>query len=775
MTYLPLVPRRSWVYWLPYTLLLGACGAGALESPRGARGDGAMDGPGGDEDPSGDRDPVDSDGKGDLPGGSTACGDRALPQSFVTRCSVCHSATDEQNPRYPNLFAYQGSKEELLAQVRKGSELMPAFSAEQISDADLSQVLSFFAKEPPQQVDLGSVTPLFEQASKVVPITFMRDDGVLVTRGAGRVRQRHELEGTFGPFGPHYFEHRSYGFIIEDFTARGESRIRVTYLPVAMPQEKTNFRAWKQYDNGNVFNANLGMSQDAPLPDMTLGGAPVAQAYDEDVASYAFAQSQEVTRNARDNRDIAKGDLFEFEFGVFLDEASVRPGSRTAYYTDTFRYQVGSGGLTPESGDPSGLVGPELTAQQGGATTGAWLYAEPDTAFEQLALNVQHEHVQPFLEGRRLFHTDFESGEHSEAGNPAFQEQAGKAGPLLSANACVTCHDKNGGGRPLDGDMSLTSRMVFKLYDAAELGNQLQLGEGQARLSDSQSKLVRLGDGTEVELVYNTFSASAADGSSLRYSARIARRIVGMGLLEALSEASLVSRADPRDCDQDGISGRVNYVKDAATSELHVGRFGWRAEKVSVAHQVADAAAADLGVFSTLVQGPAGKAELSDAELNKLTTYMRLLGVPAQRDSSDAQVRRGEQLFNSIGCASCHASNAVTAANHPFVELREQAIKPYSDLLLHDMGPDLADQSGSAGDRQDGDAPSASEWRTPPLWGVGSASTVQGYTALLHDGRARSVLEAVLWHGGEAESVRKRVEALASEDRAALIRFVESL
>lgn len=124
---------------------------------------------------------------------------------------------------------------------------------------------------------------------------------------------------------------------------------------------------------------------------------------------------------------------------------------------------------------------------------------------------------------------------------------------------------------------------------------------------------------------------------------------------------------------------------------------------------------------------------------------------------------------------NCHASDAVTGANHPFVELRVQAINPYTDLLLHDMGPELADESGQAGDREDGRTPSASEWRTAPLWGVGLATVVQGYLALLHDGRARSVLEAVLWHGGEAESVRKRFETLSGEDRAALVRFVESL
>ncbi len=662
-----------------------------------------------------------------------------------------------------------------MAQVRKGGEIMPAFAAADISDEDLERVFVFFGEKSREQVDLGSVRPLFAEPDGVLPITFMRDDGVLVTRAAGRVRQRHELEGTFGPFGSHYFEHRSYGFIIEDFTPRGESRVRVTYLPVAMPEEKTNFRAWKIYDNGNVFHSNLGMQQDASLPSMTLAGSSLTQEYAEDVAPYAFAQSQETTRNARENRDIKKGDLFEFEFGVFLDEAAVRPGTRTAYYTDTFRYQVGIGGLTPDSRDSAGLEGPELRAQQGGGTTGAWLYAEPETSFEQLALNVQHEHVQTFLEGRRLFHTDFETGEHSEPGNPRFDAQAGKAGPLLVTTACASCHDKNGGGRPLDGELNRTSSMAIKLYDAAELGNQLQLGEGRASRSETVTKTVLLADGSEVQLARGIFAATTTDGRALHHSARIARRIVGMGLLEALSETSLLARADPLDCNQDGISGRANFIADPSSGDLRMGRFGWRAEKVSVAHQVADAAAADLGVFSELIKGPAGQTELSNDELSKITAYMRLLSVPAQRGGEDAEVRRGEKLFKTIGCVNCHASDAVTGPNHPFVELRGQVIKPYTDLLLHDMGPDLADESGKAGDRENGQMPSASEWRTAPLWGVGIASVVQGYTALLHDGRARSVLEAVLWHGGEAESVRRRVEMLSLEDSTALVRFVESL
>jgi CxxC motif-containing protein (DUF1111 family) len=250
--------------------------------------------------------------------------------------------------------------------------------------------------------------------------------------------------------------------------------------------------------------------------------------------------------------------------------------------------------------------------------------------------------------------------------------------------------------------------------------------------------------------------------------------VIGAGLLEAIDERTLLARADASDCNGDGISGRPSYVKDPVTGELRVGRFGWKAEKVSVQHQIAEAALDDMGLGTSLFPDN-GKVELTDDDLSRLVTYMRLVSVPGQRNHGDAQVLQGEQLFKTIGCSNCHATDAVTGANHPFAELRNQDIKPYSDLLLHDMGPELADDSKRAASDDASAPPAASEWRTPPLWGTGLLATVNGHTGLLHDGRAANVLEAVLWHGGEAEATRNRVTQLAAEDRAALVAFVMSL
>jgi CxxC motif-containing protein (DUF1111 family) len=354
-------------------------------------------------------------------------------------------------------------------------------------------------------------------------------------------------------------------------------------------------------------------------------------------------------------------------------------------------------------------------------------------------------------------------------------EQAGKLGPLFVAKSCVSCHPGNGGGRPLAGQLDEKSSLSFKLYDAGALGDQLQLAEGSAQRSAVDELTVKLADGAEVLLKRPRYTVQLKTARDVRFSARVARRLVGLGLLEALDEGALLARADPEDCDRDGVSGRAAVISEPLSGIVRLGRFGWKGEKVSVEHQVADALQADLGVQTRLFKGAAGEVELADRELAMLVTYLRLLAVPPQRDGDEPAVLRGEQLFTTVGCATCHVPRLVTAPTHPFVELRAQNVRAYTDLLLHDLGAELADQSGEPGDRKGALAASASEWRTAPLWGIGLSQTVQGYVALLHDGRAASVLEALLWHGGEASAAKQRFSELTRSDREALLRFVESL
>ncbi len=309
----------------------------------------------------------------------------------------------------------------------------------------------------------------------------------------------------------------------------------VSYLPTAMPTDGTNFRAWKIYDNGNVFYANTGMDA-GELPALTSDGtATLRDSYATSIAEFATVQVRESSNNPRSEAPITSGDIFEFEFGIFIEESAVRDGSRTSYYTDTFRYQVGVGGLTARSDDTNGEVGPVLEAQQGGNGTNVWLYEDQEFVFEQMALNIQHENAQPFLRGRRLFHTDFDSGEHSEGGNPVFDEQVGKLGPLFAAKRCETCHIHNGPGALLtnfDEDAS----MVFKLYDDSSLGGQLQLQEGEVQVSMSSGPMFTFPDGGSVALSKPTFEIDASSAGVEHFSARIARKVVGLGLLEAVAE-----------------------------------------------------------------------------------------------------------------------------------------------------------------------------------------------------------------------------------------------
>jgi CxxC motif-containing protein (DUF1111 family) len=697
----------------------------------------------------------------------------ALPAAFTVNCSGCHTQNGQANTRYPDLYKFQGSLSDFTMRVRTGSPKgMPAWPVDIVSDADVAAIFTFFTNgqmRPGQgAIDLGGVVPLFTAADAVnPPIVTKRADGALVTRGAGRVRGRHEKEGSFGQFLNDYFQDRSYGFIVEDFTPTGQKRIRVTYLPITKPDHTanriTNWRAWKVSGNNATFMVNQYMNDVASSPVMPTG--PVALVQQADQLFVPQGRTMEVGQN------------FEFEFGIFIDPASLTTaGSRNSYYTDTFRYQIGVGGLTPNNLDYAVTPGPTLQARLGGDTTIAWLLVEPDMYFSQMALNTQHENVQSFLEGRRLFHTDFTTGLHSETGNPPLPEQAGKAGPLFNTTACENCHLKNGPGTLLEAPLDTKSSMVFKLYGAGDLGNQLQLQEGSASVSGMEDKSVTLGDGTVVPLHRPKFTLTAKSGGDVsHFSARLARKLVGLGLLEAIDERTLLARADRLDCDHDGISGRASYVKDPVTGALRIGRMGWKAEKVGVVHQIADALSADMGVTTTIVPDAQGNAELADVDLAKLTTYMRLIGVPPQRDADKPDVVRGDSLFKTVGCANCHVTDVMTGESHPFSELRSQAIRAFTDLLLHDMGPDLADNSGAPTIDDAAAPPAASEWRTPPLWGIGLYQTVNAHTRLLHDGRAASVLEAVLWHGGEAENVKQRFMALPSADRQALLTFVMSL
>jgi CxxC motif-containing protein (DUF1111 family) len=271
-------------------------------------------------------------------------------------------------------------------------------------------------------------------------------------------------------------------------------------------------------------------------------------------------------------------------------------------------------------------------------------------------------------------------------------------------------------------------------------------------------------------------------------SPRLAPPMIGLGLLELVPEADILAAADPDDRDGDGISGRPNRVWSRALSRSTLGRFGWKAGEATIPDQTAGAFAADIGLSTPLIpepwgdcsqaqeqcrRGPHGLSpgettEVSRTLFDLVVFYGRNLAVPPRRDVDAPAVRRGEQLFAAAGCASCHRPLLVTGRDPTRPEHSLITIRPYTDLLLHDMGEELADG------RPEWQA-SGREWRTAPLWGLGLTRTVSEQVALLHDGRARSPLEAILWHGGEAQAARDRVIALSRDERAALLAFLDSL
>jgi CxxC motif-containing protein (DUF1111 family) len=271
-------------------------------------------------------------------------------------------------------------------------------------------------------------------------------------------------------------------------------------------------------------------------------------------------------------------------------------------------------------------------------------------------------------------------------------------------------------------------------------------------------------------------------------SPRVAAPMIGLGLLEMVDETDILARADPDDRDGDGISGRPNHVWSMEHGHAMLGRFGWKAARATIRDQTAGAFSGDMGLSTELLPASAGDCtqaealcrgapsgadlphgvEVAPAMFDLVVFYARNLAVPMRRRVDTQEVLRGKQVFYRVGCPACHTPKYVTRADPERPALSRQLIWPYTDLLLHDMGPDLADG------RPEGRA-SGQEWRTPPLWGIGLTSTVSGHTRFLHDGRARSLLEAVLWHGGEAEAAKQRVVRMTREERDALLAFLASL
>ncbi|MEL7434638.1 MAG: di-heme oxidoredictase family protein [Chloroflexota bacterium] len=376
-------------------------------------------------------------------------------------------------------------------------------------------------------------------------------------------------------------------------------------------------------------------------------------------------------------------------------------------------------------------------------------------------------------------------------------------GPLFNARSCASCHFKDGRGRPPEFDGEAPTGFLVRLSTNERDLTGTYLGDPHYGGQFQDNALEGISIEGSLRIVYSDITGEFADGTpytlrepviylddlmygdldpEINMSPRVANQMIGLGLLEAIPEATLLALADPTDADGDGISGRPNYVWDYHNNRQAIGRFGWKANQPSLLQQTAAAFNGDIGITTSLfpeqnclplqiscqdvIHG--GDPEISDDDLLQVVLYTQTIAVPAQRDYDTPQVQRGYELFVAANCNACHIETIETGIHPTRPSLSHQTIHPYTDLLLHDMGEGLADGA------PDFEA-TGSEWRTPPLWGIGLFETVNGHTYYLHDGRARNLSEAILWHGGEAEASRDAYLNMSAEDRDALIAFLRSL
>ena len=434
-----------------------------------------------------------------------------------------------------------------------------------------------------------------------------------------------------------------------------------------------------------------------------------------------------------------------------------------------------------------------LTPELGGATT---VDVTGERAFRSIANNAEGMSQARFTFGQQLFNTLWDPALGS-------QPTTDGLGPVFNRAACSDCHINNGRGRPPGTDGAMNSMLVrISLAGTGTHGEPVGVPGYGDQLQDRAVKDIppegkAILSWTELPGTYTDGTAYGLRQPTIRFddlafgalpdntltSARIASPLIGLGLLEAVPEATLKDMADPDDNNEDGISGRLNKVWDAELQQTRTGRFGWKANQPSLRQQNAGAAIGDMGLTSPvfteencapgqdkcaqLAEVVGHSPEIVPSFFVPLTRYTQLVAVPRQRNPDNNNVQAGAKLFTGIGCSGCHAP-VLQTGEHELAELTGQTIHPFTDLLLHDMGPGLAD--GRPDFLADGQ-----EWRTAPLWGIGLTHEVAGFEFYLHDGRARNLAEAILWHGGEAAVASQRFRALGKEQRAQLIAFLESI
>jgi len=431
--------------------------------------------------------------------------------------------------------------------------------------------------------------------------------------------------------------------------------------------------------------------------------------------------------------------------------------------------------------------------------------ANPENAFSLPAANLSFEERSQFAIGNAIFRRVWVSA-------PASTKSTDGLGPLFNARSCQRCHIKDGRGHPpemnfpednavslllrlsVDSDQKERDTMKIDSLEHPVLGGQLQDFSTQGIPSEGKIHMKRTyknfvyPDGSKATLEIPTYSIhhTSLENDKILISPRVAQPMIGLGLLEAIPWKRLEKLADANDQNKDGISGRIPLVWVPSGTRVK-GRFGWKATQPDIRSQVRGAFLGDMGLSTgasrqhwgdctvnqkacrNALHGADKQAPEVDPKMEAMVVfYSKHLAVPARRNSGDSGVIEGENLFKSIGCAKCHTPSHTTSADWPEKALRGQKIYPYSDLLVHDMGEALSDQRPVAN-------LSGSEWRTPPLWGIGYTQQVNGHTRFLHDGRARNLEEAILWHGGEAAESQRNFARLSKVKRSQVLSFLESL
>ncbi|WP_444944258.1 di-heme oxidoredictase family protein [Microbulbifer sp. ZKSA006] len=662
-------------------------------------------------------------------------------------------------------------------------------------------------------------TPLFAIDTEVIEQTqYTEPDGTLVTLMGARPTERHARErgeawdepdsgpGRYLTFPPFYFQNRTFGLEIRDNIPAGGDKVEFWLHVNQGSFYGTTFSLFRNILDPNV--RDFGWSLNYGFNNAFEGDQPLCHSVRRECM-------MNITANWRTapHSPLKIGDKIELAPAPRL-LAPVTDGGGERYYSFEQLYVVGEG-LSPWYGIEPNLDSEPLPEHTllGGDTSISYNYSEePHRMFQQMANNIGIENTQRFVEGRRLFHTSFISGIHSEFPdqNPVFAAHTGQIDGRYNEERCIGCHIQNGRsktaviGEPLNTYAILT-RQADGNPDPVYGLNIQQLSTDAVEsqtvvVSGYQTRIHQFPDGEQVQLHTPVYQFSG--NTPAAYSVRQAPQVIGMGLLEAVPESTILARQDPNDVNGDGIRGVAHWINDPETGETRLGRFGWKASKSSMRHQVSEALLLDMGITSPVFQSidcqksPApcnttsSEIDVSETELERLTQYLSLLGVPAQRSLTSGYpegirvspehsvdtslIEQGRAIFEQMECSACHLPTLQTGENHPLAELRSQTIHPYTDLLLHDMGPGLADSIEEG-------AITSSMWRTPPLWGLGSLTYVQGEdgnpgkVSYLHDGRAKSLDEAILWHGGEANSSKNHYESLTPEERSTVKAFLNSL